>query len=102
MALTSYEANDIFVRQLAAEPVRSLSVGTPKRVLNDGNPTCRATRESSRTTSDDEIKLAGQAALVPMELEQHLLLNPNRLRTFEDVRLEIVTFCGGEVWFANP
>ena len=31
-------------------------------------------------------------ALVPEELEKHLMHKSNRLRTFEDVRLEIVTF----------
>ena len=31
---------------------------------------------------DDEIKLAGLEALVPEELEKHLILNSNRLRTF--------------------
>ena len=41
---------------------------------------------------DDEIKLAGLEALVLEELEQLLILNPNRLRTFEDARLEIVTY----------
>ena len=41
---------------------------------------------------DDEIKLAGLKALVPEELEKHLILNSNRLRTFEDARLEIVTY----------
>ena len=40
---------------------------------------------------DDEIKLAGLEAFVPEELEKHLILNSNRLRTFEDARLEIVT-----------
>ena len=40
---------------------------------------------------DDEIKLAGLESLVPEELEKHLILNSNRLRTFEDARLEIVT-----------
>ena len=39
---------------------------------------------------DDEIKLAGLESLVP-ELEKHLILNSNRLRTFEDARLEVVT-----------
>ena len=46
---------------------------------------------------NDEIKLAGLEALVPEELEKHLILISNRLRTFEgdrDVR-------GGEVWFKN-
>ena len=41
---------------------------------------------------DDEIKLAGLEALVLDELEKHLILNSNRLRTFEDGRLEIVTY----------
>ena len=40
----------------------------------------------------DEIKLAGLEALVPDELEKHLILNTHRLRTFEDARLEIVTY----------
>ena len=41
---------------------------------------------------DDEIKLAGIDLLVPEELENHLVLNSNRLRTFEDARLEVVTY----------
>ena len=42
---------------------------------------------------DDEIKLAGLESLVPQELEKHhLILNSNRLRTFEDARLEVVTY----------
>ena len=40
---------------------------------------------------DDEITLAGLESLVPEELEKHLILNSNRLRTFEDARLEVVT-----------
>ena len=40
----------------------------------------------------DEIKLAGQEALVPEELEKHLILNSNRLRSFEYARVEIVTY----------
>ena len=40
---------------------------------------------------DDEIKLAGLESLVPEELEKHLILNSNRLQTFEDARLEVVT-----------
>ena len=39
-----------------------------------------------------EIKLASLESLVPEELEKHLILNSNRLRTFEDARLEIVTY----------
>ena len=42
--------------------------------------------------SDDEIKLAGLEALVPEELEKHLVFNSNRLRTFEDACLEVVTY----------
>ena len=48
----------------------------------------------------DEMKLAGLESLVPEELEKHLILNSNRLRTFQDapgsrdVR-------GGEVRFEN-
>ena len=41
---------------------------------------------------DDESKLAGLESLVLEELEKHLILNSNRLRTFEDARLEIVTY----------
>ena len=40
---------------------------------------------------DDEIKLVGLEALVPEELEKHLILNSNRLRTYLDARLETVT-----------
>ena len=39
---------------------------------------------------DDEIKPAALESLVPEELEKHLILNSNRLRTFEDARLEVV------------
>ena len=45
---------------------------------------------------DDEIKLAGLEALVPKELGKNLILNSNRLRTFEDARLEIVTYVEAE------
>ena len=41
---------------------------------------------------DDETKLAGLESLVPEELEKHLILNSIRLRTFEDARLEVVTY----------
>ena len=41
---------------------------------------------------DDEFKLAGWEALILEELEKHLILNSNRLRTFEDARVEIVTY----------
>ena len=41
---------------------------------------------------DDEIKLAGLESLKPEEFEKHLIFNSNRLRTFEDARLEVVTY----------
>ena len=41
---------------------------------------------------DYQIKLAGLESLVPEKLEKHLILNSNRLRTFEDARLEVVTY----------
>ena len=41
---------------------------------------------------DDVIKLAGLGSLVPQELEKHLILHSNRLRTFEDARFEVVTY----------
>ena len=48
--------------------------------------------EKKFKNKSDEIKLAGLEALVPEELEKHLILNSDRLRTFEDARLEIVTY----------
>ena len=45
---------------------------------------------------DDEIKLAGLEALVPEELKKYLILNSNRLQTFEDARWEIVTYVGAK------
>ena len=41
---------------------------------------------------DGEIKLAGLESLVREKLEKHLILNSSRLRTFEDARLEVVTY----------
>ena len=41
---------------------------------------------------DDEMKLAGLESLVPEELVKHLILNSTCLRTFEDARLEVVTY----------
>ena len=117
-ALTSYEANDI-VTEDPSEDCRNDTTRRQKeerdtclarsflsevalcwnsrRVSNDGNPTCRALREELKDTLDDEMKLAGLEALVPEELEKYLILNSNRLRTFEDARLEIVTY--GEAKF---
>ena len=46
-----------------------------KRGSNAGSPTGRAMRKKLKGKWDDEIKLAGLEALVPEELEKHLLLN---------------------------
>ena len=57
---------------------------------------------------DGEIKLAGLESLVPEELEEHLILNSNRLRTFEDARLEVMTYVEakfglpGSIEWLNP
>ena len=48
--------------------------------------------KKSKDKLEDEIKLAGLEALVPEELEKHLMLNSSRLRRFEDARLAIVTY----------
>ena len=45
-----------------------------------------------RDMLDDEMKFAGLEALVLEELEKHLILNSNRLRTSADESLEIVTY----------
>ena len=117
MALTSYEANDIVAnsRKNPLEAWRRLQIrndletGGRKRNLlrtiispgrcssgtSSGDRTlgilCVALREEveGQVGRDDQIKLAGLEALVP---ERHLMLNSNRLRTFEDARLEIVTY----------
>ena len=51
---------------------------------------------------DDESKLAGLEASVPEEIEKHLVLNSNRLRTFEDSRLEVVTYVEAKFGFRIP
>ena len=48
--------------------------------------------EVGESKMNDEIKLAGLEALVPKELEKHLMLNSNCIRTFEDARRELVTY----------
>ena len=118
MALTSYEANDIVAnsRRNPLEVWRRLQ----KRYdpTTGGNETCCARsflldgalvwnlqagiercnsyvsrcEKKMKDNLDDEIKLAGLESSVPEELEKHLFLNSNRLRTFEDARLEIVTY----------
>ena len=48
--------------------------------------------EKKKDNLADETKLAGLESLVPEELKEHLIVNSNRLRTFEDARLEVVTY----------
>ena len=48
---------------------------------------------------DDGIKLAGLEALVPEKLEKHLILNSNRIRTFEDACWEVVTYVEAKFGF---
>ena len=55
-----------------------------------------------KDTFDDEIRFVGLEALVPEELEKHLIVNSNRLRTFEDARLKIVTYVVTKFWFEDP
>ena len=52
--------------------------------------------ENLKGKMDNEIKLAGMDALVAEDLEKHLILNSNRLRTFEDA-LGDRDIHGGEV-----
>ena len=94
MALTSCEANDI-VANSRKNPF--ISTGRCSLLeLQAGIERWESyVSRYEKTLKDklkDEIKLAGLEALVPVELEKHLILNSNRLRTFEDARLEIVTY----------
>ena len=118
-ALTSYEANDIVAnsRKNLLEAWRRLqkrydpTTGGRKRnllrmIISPGRcfllelqagierweSYVSRCEEKLKDKMDDEIKLAGLEALVLEELEKHLILNSNRLRTFEDARLEIVTY----------
>ena len=114
MALTSYEPNDIVAnsRKGMAETAETLRSDDRRKernflrtIISHGRCSpLELQGEIERWESyvsryekklmdklDDEIKLAGLEALVPEELEKHLILNSNHLRTFEDARLEIVT-----------
>ena len=51
---------------------------------------------------NDKIKLAGLEALILEELEKHLILNSNRLRTFNDARREVVTYVEAEFGLIIP
>ena len=118
MALTSYEANDIVAnsRKNPLEAWRRLqkrygpTTGGRKRsllrtIISLGRcsllelqavierwESCVSRFEKKfKDKLDDEMKLADLGALVLEELEKHLILNSNRLRTFEDARLEVLT-----------
>ena len=63
-----------------------------KRELNSGSLLVSQYEKMLKNKMNDENKLAGLEALVPEELEKHLILNSSRFRTFEDARLEVVTY----------
>ena len=119
MALTSYETNDIVAnsRKNPLEAWRRLqkrydpTTGGRKRNLlrtisspggcvllelhadiDRWESYVSRYEQKLKSKIEDEIKLAGLDALVPEELQKHLILNTNRLRTFEEARLEIVTY----------
>ena len=69
----------------------SLASGTPSRI-KQWEFYVSSYQKKLKNKMYDQIKLAGLEALVPEELEKHLVLNSNHLRTFEDARLEIVTY----------
>ncbi len=62
---------------------------------------CSQYEDKSKNKMNDEIKLAGLEALVPKELQKHLILNSNRLRTFEDARQEVVTYVEAKFGFGD-
>ena len=77
-----------------------LSSGTPSGIERWESYVSRCEKKLNDTL-DDEIKLAGLEALVPEELEKHPILNSNRLRTFEDARLEVVAYVEAKFWFES-
>ena len=119
VALTSYEANDIAAssrknpleawRRLQKRPDSTAggrkrnhlrTIVSPARCsllelqagMDRWESAVSQYEEKSKNKMNDEIKLAGLEALVPKELEKHLILNSKRLRTFEDARGEAVWF----------
>ena len=101
---TSCEANDIVA--IAEKPTGgvatpaddlpwdvALSSGTP-RGIECWESVVSQNEKMLKSKMDDEIKLAGLETLVPEELERHLILNSNRLRTFEDARREVLAWKG--------
>ena len=105
MCLTSYEANDIVAnsRKNPFEAWRRLhrrydpqeegrETFFKRSFLLDGALFWNSMWEKLKDKLDDETRLAGLEALLPEEHEKHLFLNSTRLRTFEDARLEVVTY----------
>ena len=128
MALTSYEANGIVAnsRKTSLEAWRRLQKrydpttgGRKRNILRTFISPGRCSllelqagierwksyvsrfEKKMRNKLDDEIKLAGLESLVPEELEKHLILNSNRLRTFEDARLGSRDVRRGEIRSKN-
>ena len=107
MALTIYDANDIVANsQKRYDPTtggrnRNLlrTIISPERCsllelqagIERWESYVSRHEKKMKDKMGDEINLAGLEALVPEELEKHLILNSNRLRTFEDARLGVVT-----------
>ena len=103
MALTSYEANDIAANSptTGGRKRNLLRMITSPRLCSllelQAGVECWescVSRYEKKLKNDmvDEIKLADLEALVPEELEKHLILNSNRLRTCDDARLKVVTY----------
>ena len=56
-----------------------------------GNYVARCEKKAGHDV-DDELNLAGVEALLPEELEKHLIINSNRLQTYDQARLEVATY----------
>ena len=69
-----------------------------KRRSNAGNLAVSRYEKKLKERLGDEIKFAGLEALVSEELEKHLILNSNRLRTVEDAPGDC-DVRGGEIGF---
>ena len=119
MTLTTYEANDIVVnsRKNSKETWRRLqkrydpttrgrkrillhTIISPERCsflevhadIERWESYVSSYKKKLKNKLINEIKLTYLEALVSEELEKYLILNSNRLRIFEDTRLEIVTY----------
>ena len=128
MALTNYEANDIVansrknpleasrrlqqrydpttggrkreLQRMIISPGRCALLELQSRDSNAGSPNVSRHEKKLKDKLVDEIKLAGLESLVPEELEKHLILNSNRLRTSRCAPGSR-NVCVGEVRFKN-